>query len=52
LIGPARPTRRAIFAIADIALPRRPGDNGRTPLAALNEGRLRRVLHRMLDEGG
>jgi hypothetical protein len=33
-----------------IALPTRPGVNGRTLLAALDEGRLRRVLHRTLDE--
>jgi len=36
--------------VEHIALPIRPGDKGRTLLAALNEGRLRRVLHRMLDE--
>jgi hypothetical protein len=33
-----------------IALPTKPGHNGRTLLAVLNEERLRRVLHRMLDE--
>jgi hypothetical protein len=36
--------------VEHIALPTRPGDKGRTLLAALNEGQLRRVLHRMLDE--
>jgi hypothetical protein len=36
--------------VEHIALPTRPGENGRTLLAALNEERLRRVLHRMLDE--
>jgi hypothetical protein len=33
-----------------IALPTKPGHNGRTLLAVLNEERLRRVLHRMLDQ--
>jgi hypothetical protein len=36
--------------VEHIELPTRPGANGRTLLAALNEERLRRVLHRMLDE--
>jgi hypothetical protein len=36
--------------VEHIVLHTRPGDKGRTLLAALNEGRLRRVLHRMLDE--
>ncbi|HVH80282.1 MAG TPA: glucosidase, partial [Stellaceae bacterium] len=33
-----------------ITVPGKPGENGRTLLAVLNEERLRRVLHRMLDE--
>ena len=36
--------------VEHIALPGKPGHNGRTLLAVLNEERLRRVLHRMLDE--
>ena len=36
--------------VEHIALPNKLGHNGRTLLAVLNEERLRRVLHRMLDE--
>jgi hypothetical protein len=36
--------------VEHIALPTRPGEHGRRLLAVLNEERLRRVLHRMLDE--
>ncbi len=36
--------------VEHIALPTKRGHNGRTLLAVLNEERLRRVLHRMLDE--
>ena len=36
--------------VEHIALPTRRGDGGRALLAVLNEDRLRRVLHRMLDE--
>ncbi|MGC1408155.1 MAG: glucosidase [Acetobacteraceae bacterium] len=36
--------------VEHIVLPSKPGHNGRTLLAVLNEERLRRVLHRMLDE--
>jgi Glycosyl hydrolase family 63 C-terminal domain len=36
--------------VKHITLPTKPGHNGRTLLAVLNEERLRRVLHRMLDE--
>src|SRR6201984_3647363 len=36
--------------VKHIAPPGTPGHNGRTLLAVLNEERLRRVLHRMLDE--
>jgi hypothetical protein len=36
--------------VGHIAPPGTPGHNGRTLLAVLNEERLRRVLHRMLDE--
>ena len=38
------------LTVQHIALPSKPGHNGRTLLAVLNEERLRRVLHRMLDE--
>lgn len=34
----------------NIHLPNRPGEQGRLMLAILNENKLRRVLHRMLDE--
>jgi hypothetical protein len=36
--------------VEHITLPTKPGERGRTLLAVLNEERLRRVLHRMLDE--
>jgi len=36
--------------VEHIALPSKVGKNGRVLLAVLSEGRLRRVLHRMLDE--
>jgi hypothetical protein len=36
--------------VEHMTLPGKPGQNGRTLLAVLDEERLRRVLHRMLDE--